>query len=175
MINYEFFPKNTDLPNSLKIVVDIFTSNSIAIETPNRGLSSNDVLRELENDLITNGYLVEKQIGGTTVKVSMPVLFGRNGKKDKEFQVDAYHKIYKTVVEVEAGQGVVNYKFLKDFFEASIMIDVEYLVIAVCNLYKPKSSKNGNRDFETVCTFFDTLYTSGKLTSSLKGVLIIGY
>jgi len=116
MINYEFFPKNIELPHSLKVVVDIFILNSAAIETPIRGLSSNDVLCELEKDLISNGYLVEKQIDGTTVKVSMPVLFGRNGKKDKEFQVDAYHKIDKTVVEVEAGQGVVNYKFLKDFF-----------------------------------------------------------
>jgi len=175
MINYQFFPKNLDTPNCLKEVVDIFVKNSHKIETPEMGLSSNEVLKKLEKDLIYKGFDVERKIEDTLVKVSIPVLFGINGKKDKEFQVDAYHEHDKTVLEIEAGQGVVNYKFLKDFFEASIMIDVDYLVIAVCNLYKPKSSKSGNKDFETVCTFFDTLYISGKLMSSLKGILIIGY
>ncbi len=175
MINYQFFPKNIDTPICLKEVVDVFILNSYEIETPIKGLSSNDVLKKLENDLIYKGFVVERKIEDATVKVSIPVLFGLNGKKDKEFQVDAYHEHYKIVLEIEAGQGVVNYKFLKDFFEASIMIDVDYLVIAVCNLYKPKSSKSGNKDFDTVCTFFDTLYTSGKLTSSLKGILIVGY
>ena len=173
MINYEFFPKNAPIPNSLKEVVDVFFSNSH--KSPDMGLSSNEVLNRLETGLINIGYMVEKIEDGKLVKISIPVLFGKNGKKDKEFQVDAYHELYKIVIEVEAGQGVTNYKFLKDFFEASIMIDVDYLIIAVCNLYKPKSSKNGNKDFETVSTFFDTLYTSGKLMSSLKGVLIVGY
>jgi hypothetical protein len=46
--------------------------------------------------------------------------------------------IIRYVVEVEAGRGVVNYQFLKDFFEACTMVGVEKLCIAVRNTTKPQ-------------------------------------
>lgn len=49
------------------------------------------------------------------------------------------------------------------------MNNVEYLVIAVRNTYR------GKKDFISVTTFIDTLYTSGRLKLPLKGILIIGY
>lgn len=50
-----------------------------------------------------------------------------------------------------------------------MMQDVDYLAIAVRNVYR------GNKDFETVLKFFDTLYASNRLTLPLKGILVIGY
>ena len=49
------------------------------------------------------------------------------------------------------------------------MCDVDYLCIAVRNVYRK------SKDFEKVCLFFDTLYQSGRLGIPLKGLLIIGY
>jgi hypothetical protein len=49
------------------------------------------------------------------------------------------------------------------------MVDVDYLCIAVRNIYKK------SQDFEKVYTFFDTLYTSGRMKLPLKGILIVGY
>ncbi|AEW21273.1 hypothetical protein BFO_0629 [Tannerella forsythia 92A2] len=49
------------------------------------------------------------------------------------------------------------------------MSDVDYLVIAVRNIYRK------NQDFEKVISFFNTLYASGRLILPLKGILIIGY
>lgn len=70
---------------------------------------------------------------------------------------------------MEAGRGVTNYQFLKDLFQACMMNNVEYLIIAVRNIYRT------SKDFEKVATFFDTLYASGRIKLPLKGVLVIGY
>jgi hypothetical protein len=96
-------------------------------------------------------------------------LFGLNGQLEKSFDADAFHKEAGFVVEVEAGRGVVNNQFLKDLFQACMMNDVYYLAIAVRNGYK------GNRDFEIVCRFMDTLYASQRLQLPLRGILVLGY
>jgi hypothetical protein len=88
---------------------------------------------------------------------------------EKSFHVDAFHVDTGTVLEVEAGRAVTNYQFLKDLFEACMMHNVDYLVIAVRKIYRTSP------DFERVLTHFDALYASGRLTLPLKGVLIIGY
>lgn len=136
--------------------------------------SSDEVLKFVAPGLVEIGYIVE--FGkGKSEKISRPVLFGANGHVQKSFEVDAFDPVSGTILEVEAGRGVTNHQFLKDFFEACAIQDASYLAIAVLNSYKPASSKNGNRDFETVVTFFDTLYASGRLTLPLQGILIIGY
>lgn len=48
----------------------------------------------------------------------MPVLFGVNGKIEKSFGADAYSADTGYVIEVEAGRALINYQFLKVFFEA---------------------------------------------------------
>jgi hypothetical protein len=90
-------------------------------------------------------------------------------------EVDAWHESTGTIIEVEAGRAVINHQFLKDFFEACVIQDAQYLVIAVCKAYKPASFKNPVNDFEIVTTFMDTLYSSGRLVVPLKGILVIGY
>ncbi|MSQ22600.1 MAG: hypothetical protein EXR53_04740 [Dehalococcoidia bacterium] len=102
-------------------------------------------------------------------RIDIPVLFGRGGRIEKAFQTDAYNEEEGVVVEVEAGRGVLNYQFLKDLFEACMMSDVRYAALAVRNSYKKSS------DFETVSTFFETLYVSSRLRLPLDEVLVIGY
>lgn len=50
-----------------------------------------------------------------------------------------------------------------------MMNDVEYLVIAVRNIYRTSP------DFEKIEQFFDTLYQSERLKLPLSGILLIGY
>lgn len=49
------------------------------------------------------------------------------------------------------------------------MSGVDKLCIAVRNIY------SNSNDFDKVCTFFDSLYASGRLGIPLNGLLIIGY
>ena len=137
-------------------------------------MSSNEVLEKVANFLEELNYKVER--GKTRdQKIYRPVLYGRDGSVDKAFEVDAWHESTGTIIEVEAGRAVINHQFLKDFFEACVIQDARYLVIAVCKAYKPASLKNPSNDFEIVSTFIDTLYSSGRLNVPLEGILIIGY
>jgi hypothetical protein len=167
-IHYQYFPKNQLLPEALRYVVDVFIAQEHLISSQTRHLHSNDVLHILSKSLMALGFEVEasKRLED---KIRIPVLFGRNGKMEKYFEVDCYHPTQNTVIEIEAGRAVVNYQFLKDIFQACVMHDVEHLVIAIRNDYR------GHDDFETVTNFMDTLYTSNRLNLPLKGILIIGY
>lgn len=104
--------------------------------------------------------------------IKVPVLFGKNNNIDKYFNADALSKDGKIVMEIEAGRAIANNQFLKDIFEASCMFNVEYLVLAVRNIYQPL---HNSKDFELVYTFLETLYISNRIKLPMKGILLIGY
>ncbi len=70
---------------------------------------------------------------------------------------------------MEAGRAVTNYQFLKDIFQASMMVETEYLILAVRILYRE------HNDYETVRKFIETVYLTNKVKLDLKGILLVGY
>ena len=126
------------------------------------------ILAVLRPHLQEHGYRVESGKLADQ-KISVPVLFGLNDQIDKSFNADAVSADGKIVIEVEAGRAVDNNQFLKDIFQACKMFDVEYLVVAVRNVYR------GSDDFSKIYTFLETLYISNRLQLPLKGILLIGY
>jgi hypothetical protein len=168
MINWQFFPKSRIIPEHLQNVLGVFELNESLISSDVHSYGSNEVLENVRTNLEKLDFQIEKSKKSND-KIKVPVLFGQNGKLEKYFDADGYNKINKTVIEVEAGRAVTNYQFLKDLFQACMMYEVDYLVIAVRKDYR------GNPDFQNVITFFDTLYASGRLQLPLKGILIIGY
>jgi len=168
-ILWQHFPKHSPCPEFMKEIVCCFDAVSAEIASlDNVGQVSNEVLAKVRGGLESLGFLVEtsKTAAG---KIKVPVLYGANGKVEKAFEADAYHPIQKVVVEVEAGRGVTNYQFLKDLFQACVMQDVDYAVIAIRQDYR------GSDDFSKVVTFIETIYASNRLILPLKGLLIIGY
>ena len=97
------------------------------------------------------------------------VLFGLDNQIDKSYNADALSKDGKIVIEVEAGRATENNQYMKDIFQACMMFEVEYLIVAVRNTYR------GHNDFNIVYTFLETLYISSRLHLPLKGILLIGY
>jgi hypothetical protein len=166
---WQYFPKSISCPKNLLEIVKVFENSSAKIiSRKNIGQVSNDVLAHVRGGLESLGFLVEsdKTLEG---KIRIPVLYGPNGKPDKSFDADAYHPDQKIVLEVEAGRAVTNYQFLKDLFQACVMQDVDYAVIAVRQDYR------GSDDYGKVISFIETLYASTKLQLPLKGLLIVGY
>jgi hypothetical protein len=146
MISWQFFPKSKILPEHLQKVLDVFENNENLISSELHTHGSNEVLEKLREGFENLNFLIEKSkksIG----KIKVPVLFGQNGKLEKYFDADGYDKANKTVIEVEAGRAVTNYQFLKDLFQACMMYEVDYLVIAVRKDYR------GNPDFQNVIPF----------------------
>ena len=168
MIKYQFFPKSNRIPSHLTSVINVFQEKTEFIDSSRNKLKSNEVLSTIAYDLENIGYKVEKS-KKLEDKILVPVLFGLNGILEKYFEADAYNEKENTVIEVEAGRGVLNNQFLKDLFQACMMNDVWYLVTAVRNNYLK------NDDFKTVITFYEALYASGRLELPLKGLLVIGY
>lgn len=168
MITWQFFPKSKIITEHLKNSLRVFEINEEFISSAKYNYGSNEVLECVRDGLEKINFKVEKSKKSDD-KIKVPVLFGPNGKLEKFFDADGYNEETKTVIEVEAGRAVTNYQFLKDLFQACMMYDVDYLIIAVRKDYR------GNPDFQNVITFFDTLYASGRLNLPLKGILIIGY
>jgi hypothetical protein len=168
MINWQYFPKSRIIPEHLKNVLGVFELNERLISSEIYNYGSNEVLENVRINLEKLNFQIEKSKKSSD-KIKVPVLFGQNGKLEKHFDADGYNTVTKTIIEVEAGRAVTNYQFLKDLFQACMMYEVDYLVIAVRKDYR------GKPDFQNVITFFDTLYASGRLQLPLQGILIIGY
>lgn len=135
MINWQFYPKSHEITGVLDGVVKVFQKNIKFLDSSNHKLSSNDVLSIIRNDLISLGFNVEGSKKAID-KIRVPVLFGRNGRMEKSFETDAYNADQHTILEVEAGRGYTNNQFLKDLFQACVMINVDFLIIAVRNIYR---------------------------------------
>jgi hypothetical protein len=168
-IRWAYYPKFEACPAFLRLTIEAFEDVSEQISSKiHEFQESNSVLAKVRQGLENLGYSVETDKTALG-KNRVPVLFGENGKIAQGFDADAYHAIEKVVVEVEAGRAVTNYQFLKDLFQACVMQDVDYLVIAVRVEYRK------SKDFDKVCQFMETLYASNRLQLPLKGVLVIGY
>ena len=168
MIQYQFFPRSRGLTDEMRQIVDCFNVVNDRISSELNDLVSNDVLAVLRPYFEQIGFVVETG-KSKEEKIDVPVLFGVDNKVDKSFYADALSQDGRIVIEVEAGQATENHRFLKDIFEASMMFDVEYLVLAVRNKYR------SHNDFDRVFTFLETLYISNRLHLPLKGILLIGY
>lgn len=171
MINFQFFPRSHGVTPEIQAVIDCFKKIETTLGDGTHRVS-NDVLALLRPYLEACGYNVERG-KGRDEKIDVPVLFGENNVIDKSFYADAFNQEHKIVIEVEAGRAVRNNQFLKDIFQACMMFDVEYLVIAVLNEYSGGGAIT--RDYKEVRTFLETLYISNRLKLPLKGILLIGY
>ena len=165
---YQLFPRSCGINNEIKSVIECFEKNYESIKSPDNNLSSDGVLKVISKDLEALNFRVEKS-KLTNDKIKVPVLFGINNRIDKFFDADAVSADGKIVIEVEAGRGYRNNQFLKNIFQACMMPNVEFLVIAVRNHY------HNSDDFKSIFQFLETLYISGRLQLPLKGIVLIGY
>ncbi|WP_248321186.1 hypothetical protein [Caballeronia sp. Sq4a] len=172
MVNWAYFPRSDKATRLAVGVVQAFEEVHSSIASDQHTLPSNGVLAYVAAPLAELGFAVEAGKKHAD-KIRVPVLYGNNGRVAKAFEADAYHADERFVVEVEAGRGVANNQFLKDLFQACMMDDVDYLAIAVRNVYVAAGVTNP--DFDRVVTFFDTLFASNRMRLPLKGILIVGY
>ena len=168
MLKYQLFPRSVAISDELKSIIDCFEHVYADISSDFNDNKSNEVLAILCPGLEELGFSVEKGKSDLD-KINVPVLFGINNNVDKCFFADALSKNGKIVIEVEAGRATENNQFLKDIFQASMMYNVEYLVLAVRNQYR------NHFDFDRVYTFLETMYISNRIQLPLKGIMLIGY
>ena len=167
-VTWQVYPRSARPHPSAIVVVDAFNDAFGVVNSKDHELNSNQVLGHIEPALTLGGFVVEKSKVRND-KISIPVLFGKNGTIEKSFDADAFHPIDGVVLEVEAGRAVANNQFLKDLFQACMMQDAQHLVICARLLYRK------NDDFEKICRFMDTLFASNRLNLPLKTIMVLGY
>lgn len=154
-------------PAYLLRIIKIFESKSELLTSHKFQFESNAVLAIVKGDLYSEGiWQNHKKMRG---KITVPVSYGRNGKPEKRSNADWYNQELKTLIEVEAGISVTNYKFLKDLFQACVMIDIEYLIIVVRQVHR------NSKEFDKVIQLMDALFAPNRLSLPLNGILVIAY
>lgn len=91
-INWQLFPKHLACPTLLLLTVKVFEDHFIHLKSvDHEGMTSNEALVVVTPGLIALGYQVETGKDRAS-KISVPVLYGPNGKIEKSFDADAFHK-----------------------------------------------------------------------------------
>ena len=173
-IRWQVFPRNQPTNDLLRGVIGAFEAELDNIGTPHNGLKSNEVLAAMRPRLEELGFEVEG-----SGKVSRPVLFGENDRPTKTYNVDGYHELSGTILEVEAGQAVENNRFAIDLLKAFSIQGANFLVMAIPANYHPerlkKSGKSPKREFDEVVKVLDALFSAGRIQMPLKSIVVIGY
>ncbi len=158
-------------------IVETFQKQETLISTSelSKGLTSDQVLAALRDDLVAIGFEVEagKQ---KSQKIERPVFYGDNGRPTLRYEIDAYHTGWRCGLEIEAGRGWMGNAVYRDLVQAMVMVQVDCLVLAVSNYYKYKSGgrKAISRDFEDTRNLAETLYGHSRFTLPYS-LIIIGY
>ena len=135
MIRWTYFPKNLKLPDFFIPLIDVFDLFESEISSDTNSLASNEVLAKVSQGLVDIGLQIETSKKKKD-KIRIPVLFGEQGKEDLAFEADGFWLEQSVVLEVEAGRAVTNYQFLKDYFQASMMYNVDCFCIVVRKKFK---------------------------------------
>ncbi len=171
---WRFYPYSTQPPPWTTGVVKAFADVQPDVDSrQHQGISSDQALRHLRPALEAQGFTVES--GRKKVeKILRPVLFGEGGRPVVSYEVDAYHPLERVAVEVEAGRGAANNADYRDIIRASLMVDADYLVMAMMLRYKSGQTMV-TKSYEVTANRVDAVYASDRLRLPLKGILLIGY
>lgn len=168
---WKFYPSRSEPPAWVTDVVAAFAAVSAEIDSQaNHGVTSDAALAFLRPGLMSLGFEIES--GKTKAgKITRPVLFGEMGRPDVAY--DGFHPDHGIVLEVEAGRGAANNADYRDLVRTSLIVDAEYLVLAMMLQYQ--AGTGIWRSYERTRGQIDAIYESERLRLPFKGVLLVGY
>lgn len=176
-VRFTTFPRTEPPPEFTAEIVKVFQDHESLIGTLDRvkGLTSDEMLRHLRPDLVKIGFLVENSKLQSD-KIKRPVFFGENAIPDLQYEIDAFHPVWKCGLEIEAGRGWMGNAVYRDLIQALVMVDLNHLVLAVSNNYKYKSSGRAtvSKDYENTVAVADAIYGHSRIKMPYR-LLVIGY
>ena len=173
---FVYYPRWQSAPTWVTNVVRVFASHRVSIDTAVYAHESDAALEVVRPDLEAMGFQVEtsKSRAG---KLFRPVFFGENGAPERQYEIDAYHPQEHIALEVEAGRATMGNAIYRDIVQMSLLVDVDYAVVAVPLSYHYKSS---GRDavapsYRDCRSILEAIYGGRRLELPFKGFLLIGY
>ncbi len=176
-LRYSTFPRTEPPPRFVTDLVDVFRSQHRDIDTHRlkKGLTSDEVLAVLRNDLVGLGFEVEASKRKRD-KIERPVFFGENGIPTVRYEIDAFHSEWRCGLEVEAGRAWMGNAVYRDLIQAMVMVQVDWLALAVPNAYKYQSGgkQSISKDYLNACGVADALFGHSRVSMPYR-LVVIGY
>lgn len=176
-VRFSSFPRTEPPPSYIESIVEAFRSHESEVATValTKGLTSDEVLKALREELVNLGFAVESGKAKED-KIERPVFYGENGIPALRYQVDAYHGEWKCGLEIEAGRAWMGNAVYRDLVQAMVMVEVDHLCLAVPNRYKYKTGgkETHSSDYDNTVAVADALYGHTRV-SIPYGLTVIGY
>jgi hypothetical protein len=176
-IRFISFPRTEPPPSFASEVAEVFRRHETEIATTalKKGLTSNEVLGVIRDELVVLGFQVEAGRQRAD-KIQRPVFFGENGEPTLNYLIDAYHPVWRSGLEVEAGRAWMGNAIYRDLIQGLVMVQVDVLILAVPNAYKYQSGGRTviSADYENTINVAQTLFGHTRVRLPY-GLLIIGY
>jgi hypothetical protein len=141
-----------------------------------QGVTSDKALAVLRPGLEAIGFRVETGKKAAD-RITLPVLFGGQGKPRVRYDVDGVHEELGILLEVEAGRGARGNAVYRDLIRTSLIVDARYLVLGVLQEYRHKSGGKEVtvRSYDDARDQLDAIYASHRLRLPFEGLLLFGY
>jgi hypothetical protein len=170
---WKYYPARSQPPRWVDEVVGTFAAARDAIDSEAvRGVTSDRALAEVRPGLMAIGFEIE---GGRSRadRIRRAVLFAEMGRPLVAYEVDGFHPEHRIVLEIEAGRGAANNADYRDLVRTSLMVDADFLVLAMMLEYRAGRSRT--RSCEQTRDRIDAIYASERLKLPLVGLLLLGY
>lgn len=176
-IRFSTFPR-TQQPNDFVFdVVKLFDDHFDEIGTLQRrkGLTSDEALAILRQDLVGLGFVVEAGKRASE-KIKRPVFFGENSQPDLQYEVDAWHSGWRAGLEVEAGRAWMGNAIYRDLIQALVMVEMDYLFLAVPQAYRYKAGgkETASKDYDNTVSVAQALFGHTRISMPFS-LCVIGY
>lgn len=176
-IRFSTYPRTEVPPTFVKDLVGVFRSHESRISTVAlaKGLTSDQVLAVVAGDLAGLGFAVETGKAASQ-RIERPVFFGEDGEAELNFQIDGFHSDWRCGIEIEAGRAFTSNAIYRDLIQASLMVDLEHLCLAVPMAYKFQSGGKTSisRDYENAKAVAGAVYSHSRIKMPYR-LLVIGY
>jgi hypothetical protein len=174
---WRYFPADTPPPDWIEPLVGVFENHRTEIDSMvvhQQRMQSDDVLSVIAPALGQLGFEVEQ--GKTKQKkLPRPVFFGDQGSYLRTYEIDAFQAEHGIAMEVEAGRATMGNAIYRDLIQASLMVDVRYLALAVPVEYRYGERPTKEPSYAKTYSVVEAIYGSRRLHLPFHGLLLIGY
>jgi hypothetical protein len=176
-MHFSTFPRTEPPAHFVSDVMMTFKRHEKVIGTVAlaKGLSSDNVMAVLRDDLQALGFAVEAD-KSSAGKLKRPVFFGEDGRPFRQYEIDGFHTDWRCGIEIEAGRAWMGNAIYRDLIQAMVMVDLEHLILAVPIGYRYLSGGKTviSKDYENAITVADALYSHTRIKMPYR-LTLIGY
>jgi len=175
--HFSTFPRTDPPVHFIAKIVSVFRAHRPEIGTMelSKGLSSNDVMAVLRDDLCNLGFEIEAGKNNAS-KLKRPVFFGEDGRPSRQYEIDGFHSQWRCGIEIEAGRAWMGNAVYRDLVQAMVMVDLDHLVLGVPMSYKYLAGGRPtiSKDYEYTVSVADALYSHTRIRMPYS-LTVIGY